>query len=218
MRGKGGGRGSLRIAYLGRLVQQQKRVFDLPLLLDALATRGVDFTLTLIGDGADRAPLEQRLAMSRGRERVRLLGWLPSEKALEALAASDVQLLVSDFEGQPISTLEAMASGVVPVVTDLPGERELIRDCTSGFLLPVGDMEAFASTLARLSAATASGFAAWQEPPGNRSRNARGWVWPCVISRCCWTRLPGRHCPRPSQWRIHALAWTACTFLGSCRS
>jgi glycosyltransferase involved in cell wall biosynthesis len=152
MQGKGGGRGPLRIAYLGRLVQDQKRVFDLPPLLDALAPKGVDFTLTLIGDGTDRAALERRLAMSRGRERVRLLGWLPSEKALEALAASDVQLLVSGWEGQPISTLEAMALGVVPVVTDLPGLRELIREGTSGFLLPVGDMEAFASVLARLAA------------------------------------------------------------------
>jgi glycosyltransferase involved in cell wall biosynthesis len=139
MEGKGGSRGPLHIAYLGRLVQEQKRVFDLPPLLDALAPKGVDFTLTLIGDGADRAALERRLAMSRGRERVRLLGWLPSEKALEALAASDVQLLVSGWEGQPISTLEAMALGVVPVVT-------------SGFLLPVGDMEAFASVLAGLAA------------------------------------------------------------------
>jgi glycosyltransferase involved in cell wall biosynthesis len=90
--------------------------------------------------------------MSRGRDRVSLLGWLPSEKALEALAASDVQLLVSGWEGQPISTLEAMASGVVPVVTDLPGLRELIRDGTSGFLLPVGDIQAFASVLATLAA------------------------------------------------------------------
>ena len=152
MQGKGDSRGPLRIAYLGRLVQEQKRIFDLLPLLDALAPKGVDFTLTLIGDGADRAALERRLAMSRGRERVRLLGWLPSEKALEALAASDVQLLVSGWEGQPISTLEAMALGVVPVVTDLPGLRELIRDGTSGFLLPVGDMETFASVLAGLAA------------------------------------------------------------------
>lgn len=151
MQGKGDGRGQLRIAYLGRLDQRQKRVLDMPPLLDALARRGVDFTLTLIGDGADRAALERRLAMWRGRERVSLLGWLPSEKALEALAASDVQLLVSGYEGQPISTLEAMASGVVPVVTDLPGLRELIRDGTNGFLLPVGDIEAFASALARLA-------------------------------------------------------------------
>jgi glycosyltransferase involved in cell wall biosynthesis len=152
IQGKGDSRGPLRIAYLGRLVQEQKRVFDLPPLLDALGSRGVDFTLALIGDGSDREALERRLAMSRGRERVSLLGWLPSEKALEALAASDVQLLVSGFEGQPISTLEAMASGVVPVVTDLPGLRELIRHGASGFLLPVGDIEAFASVLATLAA------------------------------------------------------------------
>jgi glycosyltransferase involved in cell wall biosynthesis len=152
MHGRGDGRGPLQIAYLGRLVQEQKRIFDLPPLLDALGARGVDFTLTLVGDGADRAVLEPSLAMSRERERVSLLGWLPSEKALEVLAASDVQLLVSGFEGQPISTLEAMASGVVPVVTDLPGLRELIRDGTSGFLLPVGDIEAFASALATLAA------------------------------------------------------------------
>jgi glycosyltransferase involved in cell wall biosynthesis len=152
MQRNGGDGGPLRITYLGRLVQQQKRVFDLARILNALTARNVDFTLTVIGDGVDRAALELRLATSRGRERVRLLGWLPSEKALDALAASDVQLLVSDFEGQPISTLEAMALGIVPVVTDLPGLRELIRHGVSGFLLPVGDVEAFASALARLAA------------------------------------------------------------------
>ena len=151
-------RGPLRIAYLGRLVKEQKRIFDLPLLVEKLVNKGTDFTLTVIGDGADRAELERRFATSGGRERVRLLGWLPSAKALEAVAKSDVQLLVSGWEGQPIATLESMALGLVPVVTDLPGLRELIRHGTTGYLLPVGDIDAFASSLTSLAADRARFF------------------------------------------------------------
>lgn len=148
---KGDGHNPLRLAYLGRVVQVQKRILDLVSLIEALSVKGVDFTLSVIGDGPQRAELEQRLTKSLAARQVRLLGWLPSEKALEELAACDVQLLISEYEGQPISVLEAMGSEVVPVVTDLPGMREVIRDGVNGFLLPVGNMDAFASVLARLA-------------------------------------------------------------------
>jgi glycosyltransferase involved in cell wall biosynthesis len=73
---------------------------------------------------------------------------------LELLARADVFLLPSSFEGLPVSLLEAMAQGAVPVVSAVrSGVRELVRDGENGFLVPVGDVACFAERLALLARA-----------------------------------------------------------------
>jgi glycosyltransferase involved in cell wall biosynthesis len=91
------------------------------------------------------------LGLNGGADRVSFLGQLSNQKALEVLREQDVLVLLSEAEGQPFVLLEAMISGVVPVVTDLPGTREVIADGKSGFLVGLGDLAGFASILANLA-------------------------------------------------------------------
>ncbi|MEM8781022.1 MAG: glycosyltransferase family 4 protein, partial [Cyanobacteria bacterium P01_G01_bin.49] len=71
---------------------------------------------------------------------------------LVQIQQNDVFLLTSDFEGMPISLLEAMGRGCIPVVTDIAsGIPELVGNGIHGFRVPVGDIESFADRLTELA-------------------------------------------------------------------
>jgi glycosyltransferase involved in cell wall biosynthesis len=141
----------LRIIYAGRLVQEQKRVLDLPRIVDGLERLGVSATLTVVGGGADRKALESASAQWVDCGVIRFAGILSNADVIRELRAHDALLLVSDYEGLPITVLEAMAAGCVPVVTALrSGIPELVRNGENGFTVDVGDIEAFVERLATL--------------------------------------------------------------------
>ena len=160
--------GPLRLVFLARLYQYQKRVLDLIPLCSGLVNANVDFRLTVVGDGPDRAAVEAGIRSIPGLgDRVQFLGWLSNSRALEVLRGQHVLLLLSEFEGQPIVMLEGMGCGVVPVVTDITAHREIIVPGQDGFLVPVGDISRFVATLLLLASdrgqLAASAEAAWRK-------------------------------------------------------
>lgn len=144
--------GPLRIAYSGELRRAQKRLDDLIAVAAALAGRGLDFELTLFGDGEYRAELEARSAPLVAAGKVRFAGRLPAAAALGAMADQHVFLLTSQFEGLSIALLEAMSRGCVPVVSELVTQSLVVRDGVNGLTAPVGAIGRFADHLARLAA------------------------------------------------------------------
>jgi glycosyltransferase involved in cell wall biosynthesis len=160
-------RAPLRAGYVGRLVNSQKRVLDLVPLAAEMSRRGLDFELHLVGDGPERAPLEEGFRAAGVGGRVKFWGWMSSAEVKGRLRELDVLLLVSDVEGLPVAMLEAMGHGVVPVVTRLDsGNAELVREGVNGFLAGVGDFAAFAEHLLALGAdrrrLAAMSRAAWE--------------------------------------------------------
>lgn len=138
----------LQVAYIGRIVQSQKRVLDLPALVSELSRRSVPFTLHLIGDGPDTPRLAKALPPATVGGQIRWWGWLAPTEVRARLTQLDALVLPSEVEGLPLALLEAMAHGVVPVATRIPsGTGELIRDEENGFLAAVGDMGCFAARL-----------------------------------------------------------------------
>jgi glycosyltransferase involved in cell wall biosynthesis len=147
-----GAPGALRVGYVGRLVQLQKRVFDFVPLVEELKRAGVDFELHLIGEGPERAALAEEFERRSPDAPVKFWGWLPPAEVRERLSGFDVFLLLSDYEGLPVALLEAMGHALVPVVTRIEsGNLELVRDGESGFVVPVGDVAAAAERLGRLA-------------------------------------------------------------------
>ena len=144
--------GTLQIGYVGRLAQYQKRVMDFIPLVKELDRRGVNFELHLIGDGEDRAELEQALDRDRSNAHVTFWGWLSPGEVKERLLKLDVYLLMSAFEGLPVALLEAMGYGLAPVVSAIAsGNAQVVRDGENGFVAPIGDVTTFAERLERLS-------------------------------------------------------------------
>ncbi len=128
--------GPLKIAYVGRMVQEQKRVHD---LIDALALvmdSQPDITATLYGDGPERANVEKRIGSLGLSHRIHIAGVCPSEQIQDQLVQYHVLVLLSDYEGTPGAVMDAMACGVVPVCLDIEGGvRDLVIDKVTGVLV-----------------------------------------------------------------------------------
>ncbi|MEA1049009.1 glycosyltransferase family 4 protein [Lamprobacter modestohalophilus] len=137
----------LRLLFLGRLKDIDKGVFWLPEILARLPEHAV--RLSVAGDGPDRTALEDRCA-GLG-ERIRFLGRVPPEQVPALAASHDVFLFPSRFEGLPLTLVEAMAAGCVPVATRIKGVTDfVVRDGHTGLLFPIGDVEAAAASIRTL--------------------------------------------------------------------
>lgn len=141
---------SVRILYLGRIANEQKRVHLFPQILAALEKSGVPFHWTIAGDGPDRAELEPRLQCAKPRQRVEFAGAVAYSEISRLLDAHDIFLLASDFEGLPLSLLEAMGHGLVPVVSALESGVCEVVDATNGILVPVNDVAGYARGIVHL--------------------------------------------------------------------
>ncbi|ETA49693.1 glycosyltransferase [Ponticoccus alexandrii] len=137
------------LLFVGRLAA----VKGVPVLLEAVAALQPQFPalrLTLIGDGPDRAALEaQARALGLG-ETVQFLGYRSQSEVAEALSETDVFTLPSFAEGVPVVLMEALASHVPVVTTQIAGVPELVRDGASGRLVPPGDTQALEQAIAGL--------------------------------------------------------------------
>jgi glycosyltransferase involved in cell wall biosynthesis len=128
---------------VGRLTRQK----GYPHLLAALTFMPAEQRpLTLfVGDGPDRAELEARAtALGLARD-VRFLGNRHDVPAL--LAAADLFVLSSLWEGLPLALLEAMAAGLPPIVTTVGGNVEVIEHGKSCILVPAANEQALANAL-----------------------------------------------------------------------
>jgi glycosyltransferase involved in cell wall biosynthesis len=138
----------LRLVYLGRIEDAAKGVFFLPRILDGLDPR---ISLTIAGDGPDLPALRGHCARLGGR--IAFLGEVRRELVPELLAAHDALLMPSRYEGLPLSLLEAMAAGCVPVATRLPGVTDTaVTDGQDGCLFPSGSIRVASRAVAFLDA------------------------------------------------------------------
>ena len=103
--------------------------------------------LLLVGTGALRSELEGRIRASGLQERIHLLG--RRADVPEILNAADVFVLSSDYEGNPLSVMEAMAAGKPMVCTAVGGVPELVED-GCGLLVPPRDAQALSEAMSQL--------------------------------------------------------------------
>jgi glycosyltransferase involved in cell wall biosynthesis len=135
------------IGYVGRVVENQKRVMSFPPLLRRLARR-IPFHFHVIGDGPDRAALERAFAEHGVSDRISFLGWLEGEELRRRLEELDVLVMVSETEGLPIAMLEAMGHAVVPVVSEVgSGMSSVVEDGRNGFLIDFRDLATYAERI-----------------------------------------------------------------------
>ncbi|GAA4455991.1 hypothetical protein GCM10023156_30730 [Novipirellula rosea] len=102
----------------------------------------------LLGDGDLRSEIETLINQHGVSDRVHLLGWRDDVDQL--LPAFDLFVLPSLWEGMPLAILEALACGLPCIVTDIPGNRDLVEDGEDGFLLPTNDATTLADHLTTL--------------------------------------------------------------------
>jgi len=136
-----------RIVMLGRLARP-KRPELVVRALARLRERRSDAELWLVGEGPLRAEVEAVAASLGLAGSVRVTG--RRDDVPEVLAEAQCAVLASDYEGMPLSVLEAMAAGVPVVATRFGGLDEVIDDGETGFVVERGSVEALAAALNRL--------------------------------------------------------------------
>jgi glycosyltransferase involved in cell wall biosynthesis len=130
-------RETLKLLFVGRLAQSQKRVLALPALFEELRKRRREFTATICGDGPDGTALAALLREKRLDDRVTLVGYRTPSQVQELLLSHDVLVNVSSFEGFSMSLLEALAAGCVPTCTGVASiDRERLVDGVNCILVP----------------------------------------------------------------------------------
>ena len=128
----------------GRLAEQKGHALMLDALPAVLAAYP-DATLLIAGDGPLRWDIAAQVARRGLAGSVRLLGHRADLPDL--MAAADLLVLPSRFEGLPLVALEAMAAGLPVVASDAPGNAGMLEHGRSGWLAPADDAAAFAVTI-----------------------------------------------------------------------
>lgn len=132
---------------VARLVPEKSQDLMVRAFAHAVA-HGRPGRLVLVGDGPCRAELEV-LAKGLGLDgRVEFLGFRRDVPSL--LRAMDMFALSSRMEGMALTLIEAMASGLPVVATDVGGTREVVQAGITGRLVPAGDLDALALALRAL--------------------------------------------------------------------
>jgi len=119
-----------------------KRIMDVLAVFERV-TRTIPSRLVMIGDGPDRSVAEAFCRDHHLREQVFFLGNVPNLE--EVVGAADVFLLPSEAESFGMAALEAMASEVPVIGSRAGGLTEVVVEGETGYLLPVGDVEAMAA-------------------------------------------------------------------------
>ena len=141
---------ALRLCYVGRLAEEQKRISDVVKALCRASSEVPGVDAIIYGDGPDRDIAERAVETSRSKGSVSFAGNVESAAIQDRLLQCDAIVLLSDYEGLPIALLEAMSCGCVPVCSEMEsGIPELVRNETTGLIVE-NRGDAFVSAVERL--------------------------------------------------------------------
>ena len=137
--------GILRLIFVGRLTDYEKRAEDLIKICALLHKKGVLFHLDIVGNTTEsKTEFTERLKTEGVTKEVSFYGWLSKGEIQQLLKGSDIALLTSNSEGMPLVMMEAFASGCGFTGTRVSGIEDFENDplaanCISVY--SIGDIE-----------------------------------------------------------------------------
>lgn len=142
---------NFRIAYVGRLVEEQKRISQVTKALIATCQQVPGVEAIIYGDGPDKRVVENLLAATGDKLPIHLKGRASPEDVSKGLSSCHAIMLLSEYEGLPISLLEGMANCCVAVCRQMKsGIPQLIEHQKTGFIVG-DDISDFVATIRRLN-------------------------------------------------------------------
>ncbi|HEX6124051.1 MAG TPA: glycosyltransferase family 4 protein [Pyrinomonadaceae bacterium] len=130
--------GVKNILYLGRL-HESKGLDDIVESCRLLLSQGFKFRFNCFGTGPDQERFLTAMIDLLG-ENFHYGGVVSGDEKVRALTKGDIFLMPSKFEGLPLSLLEAMAAGCIPVVSSRGAIPSVVEDGHNGFLVEPGDL------------------------------------------------------------------------------
>ena len=129
------GEKTTRILFVGRVSYEK----GLQYLLPALSELDADWRFTIVGQGPYTEEIKV-MSKSLGLEsRIDWTGWVARDRLPDFYGDADIFVFPSTDEGMPNTVLEAMASGLPVIATQIPGVEDLIEDGRNGILVPPAD-------------------------------------------------------------------------------
>jgi glycosyltransferase involved in cell wall biosynthesis len=141
-------RQTLKLVSVGSLIRRKGHAQVIETLASLPADSGV--TLTVIGEGQDHMGLQNLITRLGLDSHVTLAGHVAPDLIPDILLEHDAFILCSYSEGRSNAILEAMASGIPVIATDIPGTNELIRNNHNGILVPCDSSESLRSAILQL--------------------------------------------------------------------
>ena len=166
-RSEDGDTGEFRIGVIGNLIPL-KGVDQVVRAVKELTHRHPSVRLLIVGDGPEKEKLQQLARDLRLENHVSFIGRVLPDEVPGYLKTCKALVLASRSEGRPNIVLEAMASGVPVVASDIAPVKELVTHGLNGLLFPVGQWRSIVEQLAVLIEDTGLG--------SRLSRNAGKWL------------------------------------------
>ena len=140
--------GEFLVSAIGALEPRKGHLYLIQAIGALAATESVTVKCLIAGQGSINATLKRETWQVRSAERIKLLGRVDDPR--ELLWASDVFAMPSLKEGLGVAALEAMASGLPMIASDVGGLREVVEHDRTGILVPPENPAAIASAASRL--------------------------------------------------------------------
>lgn len=138
-----------KIIHISCFEDKSKNISGLLESLKIVEERGIDFQCTLIGEGMDLDLMKEKAKTLQLNNKVSFTGLLEGQKLADELSSGDFLVLSSNYENMPVVILEALASGLPVVSTNVGGIKEMI-DETKGILVKPRDKEALAEAIIKM--------------------------------------------------------------------
>jgi glycosyltransferase involved in cell wall biosynthesis len=141
----------IAIAIIGRVTKIKNHHFFLDVIEKILSERpNLKIRVFIVGDGDLKQEItlrSQEINLKFGNKII-LTSWIFDIASFNP--GMDIICLTSDNEGTPVSLIEAQASGVPIVTTDVGGIRDIVSDGNTGYIVPKNDIETFSDKLLEL--------------------------------------------------------------------
>lgn len=140
----------LRLIYYGRLEDVSKGVRMFPRIVTGLNQRRIPFCWTIHGNGPEKEFLERALAADVKEGKVTFSDPVSHEELVALIRTHDIYMLASTNEGGPLTLLESMALGLVPVCGNIPALVQDVITSENGFRVDRDNPEAYVDAIAKL--------------------------------------------------------------------
>ena len=142
------------LVFVGRFAAI-KRVGDIVKAVSLLTKSGMKLEVALIGDGPVRGLLEKEIENLDLRDSFHVKGFLSEDQKYRILADSKIFILPSEREGFSLATLEAMAMGCVPIVSqphfrEVFGVSDFVKDQFNGIYYNIGNISELVNSIISL--------------------------------------------------------------------
>lgn len=141
----------IAIAIIGRITKIKNHTFFLDVIEKLLLENSsLKIKVFIVGDGDLTATISQRVQSlnSKFGEKIIMTSWIFDIASFNP--GMDIICLTSDNEGTPVSLIEAQASSVPIVTTDVGGIKDIVVDNTTGYIVPRNDLAQFSEKLKEL--------------------------------------------------------------------